>query len=122
MHYVKPIAVKFLVYSILLSLVLLFYGFSIPSVLALSALLAIVTFVVGDIIVLPLKGNLVATLVDGATIFVGILLWIVPTYGLYFSTIASVLFVAFVVSVCEWFLHIYVIARVDREDRNPVYD
>ncbi|WP_161568275.1 DUF2512 family protein [Anaerobacillus alkaliphilus] len=122
MHHVKPILIKFIVYSILLSLVLLFYGFSIPAVLLLSALLSVITYFLGDVFVLPLKGNFVATIVDGGTIFLGVLIWIVPYYGLYFSTLASALFVAFVVSVSEWFLHIYVIGRVDREDREPVYD
>jgi hypothetical protein len=122
MHHIKPIVVKFLIYSILIAFVLLFYGFSIPSLLMLSFLLAIVTYFLGDVFVLPLKGNWFATLTDGVTVFIGVLIWIVPTYGLYFSAIGGALFVAFIVGVCEWFIHIYIIGRVDREDREPIYD
>ncbi|MCT8138750.1 DUF2512 family protein [Anaerobacillus sp. CMMVII] len=122
MNHIKPIIIKFIIYCILITMVLLFYGFSFLSLVTLSAILAVVTYVLGDMFTLPLKGNWVATLTDGATVFLGVLIWIVPTYGFYFSTIGGALFVAFLVAVCEWFLHIYVIGRLDREDREPIYD
>lgn len=122
MQHVKPIFLKFLIYSILITLVLLFYGYSIPLLLVLSAILALVTYILGDMVVLPLKGNWIATLVDVATVFLGVLIWTVPTYGFYFSVIGGALFVAFIVGVCEWFIHIYIIGRVDRDGREPLYD
>ncbi|MFN7251091.1 MAG: DUF2512 family protein [Anaerobacillus sp.] len=122
MHHVKPIIVKFIIYSILTTFVLLFYGFSISFLLILSALLALVTYFIGDLLVLPLKGNWFATLTDGVTVFLGILIWIVPSYGFYFSTLGGALFIAFLVAVCEWFIHIYIIGRLNREDREPIYD
>jgi hypothetical protein len=122
MHHVKPIIVKFIIYSILTTFVLLFYGFSISFLLILSALLTLVTYFIGDLLVLPLKGNRFATLTDGVTVFLGILIWIVPSYGFYFSTLGGALFIAFLVAVCEWFIHIYIIGRVNREDREPIYD
>lgn len=122
MHHGKPIIIKFLIYSILITFVFLFYGVSIPSLLILSGLLAIITYVLGDLLILPLKGNTVATLADGAIVFLGVLIWTLPSYGLYFSTIGGAFFVAFILAVCEWFIHIYIIGRVDREDREPLYE
>lgn len=122
MQHVKPVLVKFFIYSILITLVLLFYGYSIPSLLLLSAILAVVTYFLGDMLILPLKGNWIATVVDVVTVFLVVLIWTVPSYGLYFSVIGGALFVAFIVGVCEWFIHIYIIGRVDRDGPEPLYD
>lgn len=122
MQHVKPIAAKFFIYTIIMTLVLVFYGFSILSILMLSAMLAIITYVLGDLIVLPFKGNFIATVADGAIIFLGALILMAPTYGLYFSTIAGALFLAFLLAVCEWFIHLYIIGRINERDREPIYD
>lgn len=122
MPHVKPLLIKFLIYSLIIRFVLLFFGFLLSSLLILSALLSIVTYVLGDRIVFPLKGNWFAAVMNGVIVFLGILIWIGPSNGLYFSTIGGALFVAFVVAVCEWFIHSYVISKINREDRDPIYD
>lgn len=123
MNHVKSVVMKFLVYSIIVLFVLLFYGFSITSLLLLCAFLAVITYVLGDLLVLPLRGNLFATVADGVLIFLVVLIWTVPNYGFYFSLLAGTLFIAIIAAVCEWFLHIYVIGRELRDrDREPIYE
>lgn len=122
MNHLKSILIKFIVYSIIILFVLLFYGFSMSSLVLLAAFLAVVTYVLGDIFVLPLRGNWIATLSDAALIFLGVLIWTVPSYGLYFSLLAGALFIAAIGAVCEWFLHIYVIGREAKVNKEPIYD
>lgn len=123
MNHLKSVVMKFLVYSIIILFVLLFYGFSISSLLLLSAFLSVVTYVLGDLFVLPLRGNWFATVIDGVLVFLGVLIWTIPNYGFYFSLLAGALFIAVITAVCEWFLHIYVIGREIRDrDREPIYE
>lgn len=122
MDHFKSIMVKFFAHSIIILFVFLFYGFSFSSLLFLSAILALVSYGVGDLAVLPLRGNLQATLCDGAIVFLGIVLWTAPSYGLYTSLLAGALFCAIIIAVCEWFIHIYVIGRSLRDDPEPIYD
>lgn len=121
MSHVKPIVMKFMIYSIIILFVLLFYGFSFGSLLLLAAIMATVTYVFGDLLILPLKGNLIATVVDGGVVLLGVLFWIAPSFGLEFSIFAGAIFVAVMIAACEWFFHIYVIGRSWREGRESNY-
>jgi hypothetical protein len=123
MHHFKSVIMKFFVYSIIILFVLLFYGFSMASLILLAAFLSVVTYVLGDLFVLPLRGNWIATLADGGLILLGVLFWTVPSFGFYYSLLAAALFIAVILAVCEWFLHIYIIGREIRDDdREPIYE
>lgn len=122
MSHVKTILIKFLIFSIIILFVFLFYGFPFRSLLLLAASLAIVTYVLGDVFILPLTGNRVATIADGAVALLGVLLWTMPSFGLQISLFAGAVFVAIIIAVCEWFLHIYVIGRMWRDDHEPNYE
>lgn len=122
MGHLKSILLKFIVFSVITSLVFVFYGFTITSLLLLSFLLAIVTYVLGDLLILPLKGNLIATIADGCLVFLGLLIWTGPSYGFYYSLLAGALFVAVFAALCEWFTHLYVIGNLNEKNREPTYE
>ncbi|MGO4887005.1 DUF2512 family protein [Anaerobacillus sp. MEB173] len=121
MKHIKPLLLKFFFISVIISIVFVFYGFSFRAILFYSAALAVVTYVLGDLIILPLTGNTTAVLVDGITILAGISLLFAPQFGLNFSLIGGALFCAIIVAVCESFLHKYVISN-RRNQKEPTYE
>jgi len=113
MEHLKAIFIKFILFTAVLSIVYGFiYGVSFVYVLALSVWMTILTYIIGDLLILPRFGNLVATVVDFASLLIGFyllgLFYLDPPfrYGVS-SFLASLL-----IGVGEIFLHSYLVRNI----------
>src|SRR5690606_31237133 len=75
MRHVRAILYKFILTTAILLFTLGFlYGVSLADILTISALLTLGAYMIGDLLLLPNYGNIVATLADFGLVFFGVLL------------------------------------------------
>lgn len=84
-------------------------GNSVLEVLAIALAVAALSYGVGDLLILPASGNLVAAIGDGlmAAIIAYIIAWLWPAVTVSFL---SIVIFAVLVAAAEYFLHIYLMA------------
>ncbi len=113
MEYAKAILIKLVFTTVVLWFILgLFYRFSFGQVLFLSIVLTAVSFVLGDLIILPRFENWGAVIADFLLVFAAV--WV---YGTYFHTmdlsvISAAGISALVIGLCEVFFHRYVDSHI----------
>lgn len=126
MRFLVPLLIKFIMITAALWIVLGF-GFSVSfgNILVTSMALTIVSFLIGDLFLLPQYENTVATMADFGLAFAGV--WAIG-YFLYEQPISlrfAALLSALLISVGEIFFHRYIahqglvkasVPKVDRED------
>ena len=102
--------------TVVLWIVLGLYGVGLGTILTTSVLITGVSFIVGDIFILPRFGNTVATVADfGLTLA---MIWLVNTYlfepfvGLGTASLIS----AFVIALGEIFFHLYMQSQVFKNE------
>lgn len=113
MKHLVALFVKLVMVFLVLYVILgLFLGLSFGNVLTLSLLLTVTAYLIGDLVVLPLWGNLIATVADFGLALVGI--WFISYYILEASIpmVTGVLTSAVLIAFGEWFFHKYLSGRV----------
>lgn len=105
MNHLKAIVVKFLSSLVLLYIILgLMYNMSLTNVFLISLALALTSYIIGDLFLLPRTNNTIATLADFGFAFM--VIWILGeslTYG--DSLIVASLISAAGVALFEYFFH-----------------
>ncbi len=108
MRHLTAMAIKFISSLVLLYVILgLFFGMSFTNVFLITLALGIISYILGDMMILPRTSNTVATLADFGLAF--LLIWIMSqnlTYG--DNTFWPSLIAAFGVTLFEYFFHKYI--------------
>ncbi|MGE8203926.1 YndM family protein [Heyndrickxia sp. NPDC080065] len=126
MKHIKAMTIKFVANLIVLFIILgMLFGFSFTNIVFISLVLSVISYLVGDIWVLPKTNNTVATISDFALSF--IVIWFL-TAALTYANLTS-LFISSVVSaggvsIVEFFFHKYISTytfKHESEDFLPGY-
>ncbi|EJR93989.1 YndM family protein [Bacillus mycoides] len=110
MKHIVALLIKYTAISaVLLMIIGIFQGISIPRILFISLLITGVAYLIGDLFILPKYGNMVATIADLGLSFVGIwaLTHFLTNINLTRNIGASAFFAALLIGVAEIFFHIY---------------
>lgn len=116
MDHLKAIIIKFLASTVVLYVILgLFYGMSFGSVLILSLILGVVSYIVGDMIILPKTNNTTATIADFLLSL--LVIWAISrnmTYtGGYPNNFFSMALISTIfITAFEYFFHKYLVTHV----------
>ncbi|PFD96773.1 hypothetical protein COE15_19130 [Bacillus cereus] len=121
MKHIVALLIKYTAISAVLLMILgIFQGVSIPRILLISLLITGTAYLIGDLFVLPRYGNMIATIADFGLSFLGI--WILTyfltdidlTPNIGFSSFWS----ALLISAVEIFFHIYMKKAVLHEGKD----
>ncbi|GIO21458.1 YndM family protein [Oceanobacillus sp. J11TS1] len=117
MKHGKALLIKFIVSLVLLYVILgLMYGMmTFGEVLLLSVALGIVSYIIGDMLILPRSNNTVATIVDFVLAW-AIIYWFADAMTVADNVFTASLISAIVVGVFELFFHRYVANHVLSDD------
>ncbi|MGK0536110.1 YndM family protein [Bacillus sp. 'calajunan'] len=110
MKHIVALLIKYTAISAVLLMILgVFQGISIPRILVISLLITGVAYLIEDLFILPKYGNIVATIADLGLSFVGIwaLTYFLTNINLTRNIEASAFFAALLIGVAEIFFHIY---------------
>ncbi|WP_234978413.1 YndM family protein [Bacillus tuaregi] len=120
MKHLKALAIKFISTLALLYVILgLFYRMEFGNVFLISLVLGIVSYIIGDMLILPRTNNTVATLADfGLALLV---IWFMSESFTRGDSIFTVpLLASLGVTLFEYFFHKYVANHVTREDQEQL--
>ncbi|MGF7088147.1 ABC-type thiamine/hydroxymethylpyrimidine transport system permease subunit [Kroppenstedtia sanguinis] len=108
MRYLKALLIKFAMTFVILWLVLAsFRVISFPSVFTASIVLTVVSFLIGDLLILPRFGNVVATMADLALTWFGIWVLAPILLGAFAPLGAASFMSAFFIAMGEILFHKY---------------
>lgn len=118
MDHLKAITIKFLASLALLYMILgMFYGMSFGNVFLITLTLGIVSYIIGDLLILPRTNNSIATAADfGLSLFIIWIMSMALTTGANFFTMS--LLAAAGVTVFEYFFHRLMASEVIGEEEN----
>lgn len=119
-HFINLIAKWALAFLILFVVSLFFAGFNLTNMLVLSSMVAVISYVLGDLFVLPKTGNLMATIGDFGLAF--LILWALAMIFAPLITIGALLVATVGIAVSEFFFHIYMenrLREIEREKTSP---
>lgn len=113
MEHLKAIGIKWIFTTIiLLSLLAIFDGITITQILIISFVVTGITYVIGDLWILPVFGNIITTIVDFGLIFLSV--WMLTSFFIE-QTAAVVLIsaaIAYFFAFCEALFHAYMKEKV----------
>jgi hypothetical protein len=112
MKHVKALLLKFVMIAVVLEIVLnMLTNLTFGDILYISAAVTILAYIIGDLLILPVTNNTVATVADAglalATIYLFNFIW-----GISEISFIDALISAAVLGVGEWFFHKYVSSNV----------
>ncbi|MCG8397999.1 YndM family protein [Bacillus atrophaeus] len=114
MVHVKALAIKGIMTLIVLYLVLgLGFNFTFGDTLLMTIVLGVISYLLGDLYVLPKWNNMIATLADFGLAFLVVWLMGMPlSMGLSPGMLAlAALFAAIVMAIGEYFFHFYMMSK-----------
>jgi len=116
LRHFSAILVKFAMTTIVLEIVLYaFSGLSFWSILGLSLVVTLISYLIGDLVILPATNNLTATIADIilvlVTIYIANFLWYTKELSFFSALIAAV-----VLGAGEWFFHKLIDRKTNDED------
>jgi hypothetical protein len=115
MEHIKILLAKFIWFTInIYGFTGLVYNQPLSTSLAISAILTVITYVLGDLAILPKFGNFAAMLADFLVLFLGIWL-LVNAFGTHIHFFVYTM-VAAATTAGEWFIHIYTLQQVFKRD------
>ncbi|MEK5251678.1 YndM family protein [Bacillus sp. FSL R9-9530] len=121
MKHIVALLIKYTAISAVLLMILgIFQGISIPRILFISLIITAVAYLIGDLFILPKYGNMAATIADLGVSFVGVwaLTYLLADIDLTRNIGASAFFATLLISVAEIFFHIYMKKVVLHEDED----
>lgn len=113
MKHVKALGIKFLFISIILySLLAIFQTASLTEIFIISVSVTALSYLLGDLLILPRFNNVIATIADFGLTFATV--WILASMFIYSSTPIGIVsgFSALFISVAEALFHVYMKERV----------
>ncbi|MBO0991796.1 YndM family protein [Bacillus sp. SD088] len=118
MDHLKAITIKFLASLALLYMILgMFYGMSFANVFLITLTLGVVSYLIGDLLILPRTNNSIATAADfGLSLFVIWMMSIALTTGANLFMMSLVAAVG--ITIFEYFFHRLMDSEVIGEDEN----
>jgi uncharacterized membrane protein YvlD (DUF360 family) len=119
MKHITALIIKFIMVAVILEIALnLMTALSFGEILWISLVVTVISYVIGDLIVLALTNNTVATLVDFGIALATIYLFNYMS-GYEFISFTDALISAIVIGIGEWFFHKYVASVVfpDRKEK-----
>lgn len=117
MEHVKALLIKFVMCLAVVWIILGgFYNIGFGHVLTISIVLTIVSYLLGDLFLLPRFENWGATISDFILAFA--IIWVYSVYfiGVNFPVLTAAGLTSLVLAVGEWFFHMYVGNHVLRQD------
>lgn len=116
MKHITALLIKFVMIAVVLSIVLgIMTDLSFGNILTMSVSVTIIAYVIGDLLILSVANNTVATISDVGIAFLAIYLYNILIDADLISG-WDALVAAVVIGVGEWFFHKYVARRVlDKE-------
>ncbi len=122
MKHVYALLVKFAVVAVVLEIILGFLtNLNFVEILYVALTVTLVAYVIGDLLILPISNNTVATLADA-----GLAVFIVYIYNYIWVdsiiTFATALIAGAVIGLAEWFFHKYVARHVFPDHRTNRVD
>lgn len=125
MNYIKALVIKFLMtFGVLFIFLSLMFNMALIHVIAVSAIITVLGFVLGDLFILPSFENWGATLTDFFLVVIAI-----QVYGMNFftgnlPTLGTIGFIALIISAGEFFYHIYIDHNILNviEEKDPIKD
>lgn len=110
MEHVKALIIKFIMCTAVLWVVLgLFFGVTFSAILTIAVILTVVSYLLGDLFILPRFENWGATLADFGLAFLGV--WFLGYY-LNIPLFTAALFSGVIIAIGEYFFHKYVAKHV----------
>lgn len=113
MKHLKAIGIKFVIISVVLySLLAIFETASLTEILTISISVTILSYVLGDLFILPRYNNVIATIADFGLVFA--IVWILASMFIYSETPIGIVsgFSAFFIAVSETLFHVYMKEKV----------
>lgn len=120
MRHIEALVIKFIMVSVILELVLLYFTrMTFSDILVVSLAVTIVSYLIGDMLILRFTNNIIATLADlglsTLTIYLFNFIYNTPQISIFEALIASV-----VIAVGEWVFHKLVFRLLHwSDDRRP---
>ncbi|MFA1822983.1 YndM family protein [Virgibacillus oceani] len=118
MNHIKALGIKFIVISIIVFSLFSIFNFAVfDNLLLISLTATIVTYLLGDMLILKKLGNVTATLSDFALSF--FLYWILGSlfFGMSAAITLTSLTAAFFTTIAEPFIHVYIQNQVFSNDK-----
>lgn len=117
MKHVVALIIKFIMIAVILEIILMFGStLNFNEILAISLTVTVIAYIIGDLIILSMTNNTVATICDGILAFVVIYLFNY-VYSYKYIPVSSTLVAAVVLGIGEWFFHKYMAHKVFPERR-----
>ena len=116
MSHILNIVVKWvLAFLVLLLITMLFGGYHLMNLLYFSFGVAVISYFLGDLLILPRAGNIITSIVDfGLTLGT---LWLMDFILLTEFTLTSMLYAALGIAIVEFLFHIYLENRLESRRR-----
>lgn len=116
MGHIAALIIKFLMIGVVMGIVQgAWFGWTFSAILITTVLMTFISYIVGDLWILPKSNNITASSADFGISLIGI--WVIgsllfnqPFYGIGHLTSAFV--AAIVIAVGEWFFHLYVMSKI----------
>jgi uncharacterized BrkB/YihY/UPF0761 family membrane protein len=119
MSHLKAIVIKFIATFALLYIILgIVYDVQFENILLISLVLGVISYIVGDLVILPRTNNMVATLADFGLAFLVIWLMLANISNDGPDIFWASLFSAVGVALFEYFFHKYVATIVENKQAN----
>ena len=123
MSHVLHIAVKWVLAFLVLMLIAFIFvggnnvisGYNLTNLLILSFGVAVISYFLGDLLILPRAGNIITSIIDFA-LALGTL-WLMDFVLLTKFTLTSMLYAALGIAIGEFLFHIYLENRLERRKR-----
>ncbi len=117
MKHIYALLIKFIMVTVVLQVILsVFSGLAFTNILYISIAVTVLTYIIGDLLILPVSNNNVATLADAGltliTIYMFNFLW-----NIRLIAFSDALISATIIAVGEWFLHKYFTDNVFQKHR-----
>ena len=106
MKHVAALLIKYVMITLILEIVLmLLSGLSFGSVLWISFIVTIAAYLIGDLLIVPVTSNTVATLTDIGLIFVLVYMFNFLWKDVVEIPLLSAIAVALMIGIGEWYFH-----------------
>ncbi|ADL52876.1 DUF2512 family protein [Clostridium cellulovorans] len=117
MKHVRALLMKFAMTAIGLEIVVyLFSDLAFTDILYMSAFITIISYVIGDLLILPSTNNTIATIAD-AVLALAIIYAFDSLWGTMTISLLDALMSAALIAIGEWFFHKYISVNVLEKGR-----